>query len=76
MSTDWSAKLGMAVEPPAPAEVQDVPSMAPTSHHATCQGCGKRVSQAAVEFCEARAEVFGGRILCMDCQRKARKGLL
>jgi hypothetical protein len=75
-STDWSAKLGIAVEPPAPAKVQDVPSMAPTSHHATCQGCGKRVSQAAVEFCEARAEVFGGRILCMDCQRKARKGLL
>lgn len=75
-STDWSAKLGMAVEPPAPAEVLDAPSVAPGPVHATCQGCGKRVSQAVVEFCEARAELFGDRVLCMDCQRQARKGLI
>jgi hypothetical protein len=41
---------------------------------ALCQVCAKRVSQAVVDFCEERAEVFASRILCMDCQRLARCG--
>jgi hypothetical protein len=41
---------------------------------ALCQVCAKRVSQAVVDFCEERAEVFASRILCMDCQRLARRG--
>jgi nuclease-like protein len=73
-STDWSAKLGVAAESPAPADASGGPTVGPASQHAVCKGCGKRVSEAVIEFSQARAEVFGNRILCMDCQRKARKG--
>lgn len=72
--TDWLGKFGLAVESfPSEGKVQPPPNDA-TRERATCQGCGRSVSQAVVEFSEARAEAFGDRILCMDCQRRARKG--
>jgi len=75
-STDWSAKLGVTGGPFAPAKALDAPSLTASSENGACQACSKPVSQAVIDFCEARAEVFGHRILCMDCQRKARKGLI
>jgi hypothetical protein len=73
-STDWAAKFGLAGEALAPPQSQQLRSAAAIRDQAACQACGQRVSQAVLDFCEARAEVFGGRILCMDCQRKARRG--
>lgn len=73
-SIDWPAKFGLVREPRAPARSPKQPSAATTSEPAACQACHRRVSQAVIDFCEARAEVFGSRILCMDCQGKARKG--
>jgi hypothetical protein len=75
-TTDWPAKFGLVVavapEPPAAAVVADpaLPS------EAACQGCGKHVSQAVIEFCQQRSEIFSDRILCMNCQRLARRGKL
>lgn len=74
-SADWLGKFGLAMVPPAPTKApEQLSAAAATRARATCQGCGKRVSQAVIDFCTARAEVFGDRILCMDCQRKARRG--
>lgn len=79
IAVDWAARFGLPVVAAAPSEApasvvesEPTPSAAPTE----CQACGKRVSRAVVEFCEARVDTFGGRILCMDCQRLARKGAL
>lgn len=74
ISFDWPAMFGLAIEPPSAPNPPVLPSAPATPGQAACRGCGKRVSQAVIDFCEARSEVFGNRILCMDCQRKARKG--
>ena len=71
-SPDWAARFGLPASAPEPAVVE-APAPAP-SHRASCESCGRRVSQAVVEFCQARSELFGGRTLCMNCQRKARRG--
>jgi hypothetical protein len=74
IAVDWRSRFGLpqefsiAPEPAVPAAV------APATAAAVCQACSKRVSQAVVDFCRERAELFGNRILCMDCQRKARRG--
>lgn len=71
-ATDWPAKLGLSGEPAAIRK----PARSPTGPRrpTTCQGCGKGVSPAVVEFSEAHAVVFNDRILCIDCQRKAKVG--
>lgn len=74
ISIDWPAKFGLAVGPPAPAVTPVMSTMPGPASRADCQGCGRHVSQAVIDFCAARADVFGDRVLCMDCQRKARKG--
>jgi hypothetical protein len=73
-SVDWSARFGLPRE--APEVPKPAPSTPPASSSAAggCEACGKRVSQAVIDFCRDRGEVFGNRILCMDCQRKARRG--
>jgi hypothetical protein len=73
-STDWPGKFGLPAEPTATPESLEPQPTSATPDHAACEACGKHVSQTVVEFCQARADVFGDRILCMDCQRKARKG--
>jgi hypothetical protein len=73
-STDWQAKFGLPSEPTPTPKSLEPPSANATPAQAACQACGKRISQTVVEFCEARADIFGDRILCMDCQRKAREG--
>jgi hypothetical protein len=72
--TDWHAKFGLPAEP-MPSVVRTRLRSDDAAHErATCHQCGRQVSRAVVEFSEARSEAFGDRILCMDCQRKARKG--
>jgi len=72
ITVDWAARFGVGDLPSAPAGAIPAPAADPP----VCQACGKRVSQAVIDFCEARAELFGGRTLCMDCQRLARKARL
>lgn len=73
-STDWAGKFGLTAEPAAPAELPEADPAAATPGQAACEACGKRVSRTVIEYCDARADVFGGRILCMDCQGRARNG--
>jgi hypothetical protein len=73
-STDWVARLGPVSEAAEAPKSAEQPSSTERPGQAACQGCGKRISQAVIDFCESRSEIFGGKILCMDCQRKARKG--
>jgi len=73
-SIDWAARFGL------PASVREtaasIAPVAPPAPSATCVRCGRSVSQAVIDFCRERTELYGGRTLCMDCQRKARRGLI
>ena len=73
-SIDWAAKFGLASEVPAQRGLADPAPVPPAEEPTNCQACGKRVSKAVIEFCATHADVFGSRVLCMDCQHKARKG--
>lgn len=64
IQVDWVGRFRMQDDVPAAS----IPAVA------ACEVCDRRVSQAVIDFCRDRAEVFGSRILCMDCQRKARRG--
>lgn len=72
ITVDWAARIGLGDAPPGPAEPGQPAAAASPS---VCEACGKRVSRAVIDFCQSRSETFGGRILCMDCQRLARKAL-
>jgi len=77
LEVDWAARFGaqaQQADQPAEPVVPTLTAAVPSASSTRCQACEKRVSQTVIEFCEARTEVFGGRILCMDCQRLARKG--
>ena len=71
-NVDWAAKFGLPASAPEPA-IREVSATAPAPR-ANCESCERPVSQAVVEFCQARSELFGDRTLCMDCQRKVRRG--
>jgi hypothetical protein len=73
ITNDWTARFGL-IQANGPSV--GAPARAEGTEPGTCQACGKRVSQAVLEFCRVRADVFAGRTLCMDCQRLARKGKL
>jgi hypothetical protein len=79
---DYAAKFGLPAEP-APAAVTtpvEAAVVAPEvladekedqreDGHPTCVSCGRPVSQAVVEYCEAHAHRFAGRVYCYRCQR-------
>jgi hypothetical protein len=71
-SIDWHARFGIADEVAAQPATQATASVRPTRQE--CQACGKRVSLAVIAFSRAHGDAFGDRILCMDCQQRARKG--
>ena len=70
---DWAARFGLPAHEASGrgARCPREPEPRPRA----CEACSATVSAAVVAFCADRAEVFGGRVLCMPCQRKARKGL-
>lgn len=74
-SMDWPRRFGLSRELSPAAEPVPTPSDA-SPGAAACKACGRRVSQAVVDFCRDRADRFANRVLCMDCQRKARRGLI
>ena len=63
VAVDWPGRFGLPAEPP--------PSEPPA---ATCANCGAHVPPKVAVYSEAHPDVFGGRILCFDCQRKAGRG--
>ena len=73
---DWAARFGLSERLPVNPPPEGAATVATNAGGATCEACSTRVSAAVIAFCEERAEVFGGRILCMRCQRKARRGVL
>ncbi len=72
-SFDWPAKFGLSDRAPEDGEI-DRSTATADDDAATCDSCGRKVSRAVIEFCQARNQLFNDRILCMDCQRKARRG--
>ena len=80
---DWTARFGLGPErqPAARApRTHEVPSTATGQAPSATQGaqkqrlvcavCGERVSYTVARFCWFNKPRFGGRILCMDCQRR------
>ena len=63
LAVDWPARFGLSAEPP---RAEPPP--------ATCANRGARISPKVAAYSGAHPDVFGGRILCFDCQRKARRG--
>ena len=64
---NWAGKFGLGDRVgAAPAPV--APSV-PTACQA--QDCGKKVSAAVVKFCHDQHRRFGGKVYCMDCQKRA-----
>lgn len=69
---DWAAHfhLGPGSNVPRVVESPAVSVASPASGR-SCASCGSPVSVKVVAYCEANAPLFGGRILCFDCQRLA-----
>jgi hypothetical protein len=71
--TDWAARFGLvAVTPPAtpsPTARQASKSGRGRDSGKVCASCGIAVSVGVARYAEEHADRFGGRILCMDCQR-------
>ncbi len=71
MTMDWAARFGLqAVATPAPLVV--APVVEPTSGAApgVCAECGRPVSKGIIDFCATYPRRFGGRTLCITCQRR------
>lgn len=66
---DWAARFGLGPTPiPAPSVVASQSGRGRASGR-SCEGCGRPVSVGVARYSEEHPERFGGRILCMDCQR-------
>jgi hypothetical protein len=68
-TVDWAARFGLPALTAATA-ASPAPSPRPTTRSArVCASCGASVSYGVARFSEDHAERFGGRILCMSCQK-------
>jgi hypothetical protein len=62
---DWAAPFGLPAEPP-----QSPPTEQPATRVGrVCESCGAPVSYGVARYSEAHPERFGGRVLCMPCQK-------
>ena len=83
IAIDFAAKFGLSHEP-GPTHAVSGPAIAPearavrevkdagTATSPTCAVCGRAVSKVVVDFCAAYPKRFGGRTLCISCQRRPR----
>jgi Nuclease-related domain len=83
ITIDFAAKFGLSHEPGATHAISG-PAIAPearagpevmdegTVTSPTCAVCGRSVSKGVVDFCAAYPNRFGGRTLCISCQRQPR----
>jgi hypothetical protein len=73
--TDWAARFGLVPETspatPRPAARQAAKSGRGRDSGKVCASCGIAVSVGVARYAEEHADRFGGRILCMRCQRFA-----
>lgn len=67
MTVDWAARFGLPAEQAAPVSTPARPSGARTTR--VCASCGAAISYGVARYSEAHPEQFGGRILCMPCQK-------
>ncbi len=80
---DWAARFGLNREPQHATHApltHEAPSTATGQAPSATQGaqkqrlvcavCGERVSYTVARFCWFNKPRFGGRILCMDCQKR------
>lgn len=81
---DWAARFGLGPEPqhatrdPRTQEISSTatgevpsPTQEAQKQRLVCAVCGERVSITVARFCWFNKPRFGGRILCMDCQKRA-----
>lgn len=79
-SVDWAARFGLGAEVRDPSRATAARAPASDSHvpsntlrqrrQAECASCGASVSSAVVAYCRAHSARFGGRVLCMTCQKR------
>jgi hypothetical protein len=67
VTVDWVARFGLAPAPPD--EAPQLEATPRTLVRPSCQSCGHPVSDAVVAYCGDHRDRFGGRILCMTCQK-------
>jgi Nuclease-related domain len=76
ITVDWAARFGLPAVSAVPAQTESPAPVPPpdallaAAGEATCAACGRPVSQAVIDYCLAKTERFGGRILCYWCQRR------
>jgi len=69
---DWAAKFGLPSSlRPGPAPVS--PAGPRVADPATCESCGRRLSDRTVKFIIEHSDRFDGKSLCFDCQRSFRR---
>lgn len=70
---DWAAKFGVGPAPASSTSPAALPPAVPPSQTSPaaycCEGCGIAVSDAVVEYCKKASRRFGGKTLCVRCQR-------
>lgn len=75
ISFDWPSRFGLPaeVESPEPAELPTVDSKEAGEAKKSkliCSDCGVPVSYSVAKFCWFNKPRFGGKVFCMDCQKK------
>jgi hypothetical protein len=66
IAVDWAGRFAVLA---VPAQTAAPPSPTPTRIARICASCGASVSYGVARFSAEHTERFGGRILCMSCQR-------
>ena len=67
-AVDWAARFGLAAVAAPPERVGK--SGRGRDSGKVCASCGIAVSVGVARYAEEHTDRFGGRILCMDCQRR------
>ena len=71
IAIDWAARFGLpAVATPAPLVVAPAVDPKVAVAAGVCADCGRPASQGIIDFCAAYPRRFGGRTLCITCQRR------
>ncbi len=67
---DVAGRFGLGPEAVSPSTQ---PAAAPASAAERCASCDKPVSPKVAAYSRDHADLFGGRVLCFDCQRRTRR---
>ena len=64
---DWAARFGLTSRPIPPLSTSARPASPRPKR--TCESCGASISDGVARYSAEHGERFGGRILCMSCQK-------